>query len=58
MFFFSQIDVNLLGRDGETPLHTAARYESLSNINTISYLVSHQANLSKKDNHSKQEIIG
>ncbi|CAF3667628.1 unnamed protein product [Rotaria sp. Silwood1] len=29
------IDVNLVGRDGETPLHTAARYEILHNNNTV-----------------------
>ncbi|CAF3639839.1 unnamed protein product [Rotaria socialis] len=67
-------DVNLVGRDGETPLHTAARYEILSHNsilndhtkliamppsieqNVITYLVSCQADLSKKDYHGRTPL--
>jgi hypothetical protein len=62
-FDFISIDVNLIGHDGETPLHTAARYEIPDNSdptntvqNTITYLVSHQANLSKRDNHGELPV--
>ncbi len=31
--YFILIDVNLVGHDGQIPLHTAARYEILHNFN-------------------------
>lgn len=61
LLYFIRTDVNLIGRDGETPLHTAARYQT-SPINRvdltdlIQYLVTHQANLTKRDNQGRTAL--
>ncbi|UJR22073.1 hypothetical protein I4U23_025139 [Adineta vaga] len=55
-------DVNLVGLNGETPLHTAARYESstiqtkFSTENPIACLVAYQADISKRDNYGRTPL--
>ena len=52
----SSLDVNLPGRDGETPLHTAVQDERSDPIpgeNILRYLVSHRADLSQGDDYGQ-----
>ena len=51
--FVSWIDVNLPGRDGETPLHTTVRLDPIHCENMISYFVSHRADISKGDHYGQ-----
>jgi hypothetical protein len=49
--------VNLIGRDGQIPLHTAARYNTVcltqDTQNAISYLIIQHADLLQRDDHGK-----
>ncbi|CAF0772592.1 unnamed protein product [Adineta ricciae] len=51
-------DVNLAGLNGETPLHTAARYTQtkLTRENAITCLVNYQADISKRDYYGRTPL--
>ncbi|CAF4326437.1 unnamed protein product, partial [Adineta steineri] len=47
-------DINLAGYNGETSLHTAARYDISDNLSSVDFLISYQADLCKRDNYGEQ----
>ncbi|CAF3986350.1 unnamed protein product [Adineta steineri] len=47
-------DINLAGYNGETSLHTAARYDLSDNLSSVNFLISYQADLCKRDNYGEQ----